>query len=59
MEWSFWRPVINKVLTFSEACSATLDDIIDANAVLDIKIEQEKNAIEKAKREAKDKHGSG
>lgn len=59
MEWSFWRPVLGKVLTFSEACNASLDDIIEANAVLDIKNEQEKLAIEKAKREANQKNGSG
>jgi hypothetical protein len=59
MEWSFWRPILGKVLTFTEACHATLDDIIEANAVLDIKNEQEKIAIEKAKQEANNKHGRG
>lgn len=55
MEWSFWRPILGKVLTFTEACHATLDDIIEANAVLDVKYEQEKIAIEKAKQEANKK----
>ena len=48
-----------KVLTFTEACHATLDDIIEANAVLDVKYEQEKIAIEKAKQEANKNNGSG
>jgi hypothetical protein len=55
LEWSFWRPILGKVFTFTEACHATLDDIIEANAVLDIKHEQEKIAIEKAKQEANKK----
>lgn len=59
MEWAFWRPVLNKILTFQEASNASYEDIIDANAALDIKIEQEKIAIEKAKKEAKQKNGSG
>jgi len=53
MEWAFWRTILGKVLTFTEACNATLDDIIEANAVIDIRNEQEKLSIEKAKKEAK------
>lgn len=59
LEWAFWRPILGKVLTFTEACNATLDDIIEANAVLNIKDEQEKIAIEKAKQESLRKNGRG
>ena len=59
LEWAFWRPILGKVLTFTEACNATLDDIIEANAVLNIKDEQEKIAIEKAKQGANKNNGSG
>lgn len=59
LELYFWRPILGKVLTFTEACQATLDDIIEANAVLDIKAEQEKIAAEKAKQEALRKNGRG
>jgi hypothetical protein len=55
LEWSFWRPILGRVLTFTEACNATLDDIIEANAVLNIKDEQDKIAIEKAKQGANKK----
>lgn len=59
LELYFWRPILGKVLTFTEACQATLDDIIEANAVLDIRNEQEKIATEKAKQEAMKKNGRG
>ena len=59
LEFYFWRPILGKVLTFTEACQATLDDIIEANAVLDIRNEQEKIAAEKAKQEALRKNGRG
>ena len=59
LELYFWRPILGKVLTFTEACQATLDDIIEANAVLDIRNEQEKIAAEKAKQEALRKNGRG
>ncbi len=59
LEWAFWRPILGKVLTFTEACNATLDDIIEANAVLNIKDEQEKIAIEKAKQGANKNNGRG
>ena len=59
LELYFWRPILGKVLTFTEACQATLDDIIEANAVLDIRNEQEKIAAEKAKQEALKKNGRG
>lgn len=59
LEWSFWRPILGKVLTFTEACNATLDDIIEANAVLNIKDEQEKIAIDKAKQGANKNNGRG
>jgi hypothetical protein len=59
LEWAFWRPILGKVLTFTEACNATLDDIIEANAVLNIKDEQEKIAIEKQKQESLRKNGRG
>lgn len=59
LELYFWRPILGKVLTFTEACQATLDDIVEANAVLDIRNEQEKIAAEKAKQEALKKNGRG
>jgi hypothetical protein len=59
LEWSFWRPILGRVLTFTEACNATLDDIIEANAVLNIKDEQEKIAIDKAKQGANKNNGRG
>ena len=59
LELYFWRPILGKVLTFTEACQATLDDIVEANAVLDIKAEQEKIETEKAKQEAMKKNGRG
>jgi len=59
LEFYFWRPILGKILTFTEACNATLDDIVEANAVLDIKAEQEKIAAEKAKQEALRKNGRG
>ena len=59
LELYFWRPILGKILTFTEACNATLDDIIEANAVLDIRNEQEKIAAEKAKQEALKKNGRG
>ena len=59
LELYFWRPILGKVLTFTEACQATLDDIVEANAVLDIKAEQEKIAAEKARQEALRKNGRG
>ena len=59
LEWAFWRPILGKVLTFTEACNATLDDIIEANAVLNIKDEQEKIAIDKAKQGANKNNGRG
>ena len=59
LEWAFWRPILGKVLTFTEACNATLDDIIEANAVLNIKDEQDKIAIEKAKQGANKNNGRG
>lgn len=59
LELYFWRPILGKVLTFTEACQATLDDIVEANAVLDIRNEQEKIAAEKAKQEALRKNGRG
>lgn len=59
LEFYFWRPILGKVLTFTEACQATLDDIVEANAVLDIRNEQEKIAAEKAKQEALKKNGRG
>lgn len=46
----FWRVVLNKVLTFKEASEGTPEDLINANAALDIKIEIEKKKIEEAKR---------
>ncbi len=59
LEWSFWRPILGRVLTFTEACNATLDDIIEANAALNIKDEQEKIAIDKAKQGANKNNGRG
>ena len=59
LEFYFWRPILGKILTFTEACNATLDDIVEANAVLDIKAEQEKIAAEKARQEALRKNGRG
>ena len=59
LEWAFWRPILGKVLTFTEACNATLDYIIEANAVLNIKDEQEKIEIEKAKQGANKNNGRG
>lgn len=39
----FWKPVLEKVLSFSEASMMSMDDLLEANAALEIKAEQEKS----------------
>lgn len=48
-EFLFWRAILGKALTYNEACNSDLQAVIDANAVLDLKAEQERNESEKLK----------
>lgn len=49
-EFLFWRAVLGKVLTYTEAAESDIETLIDANAVLDIKREQEERETEELKR---------
>lgn len=48
--WWFWRPVVNGVLTYSEADEMSMTDLLEANAALDIKIQKENEAMRKKSR---------
>ena len=53
-EWGVWRLVLEKVATLEEINSSwNFLDIIKMNALLDMKIDIEKDAIEKSKKRKK------
>jgi len=40
--WHFWRPIVYKVLTYTEASQLTEYELVEANAALDRKIKETK-----------------
>lgn len=36
----FWRPIVNSVLTYTEASQMHWDELMEANAALDLHIEK-------------------
>ena len=36
LEWLFWRPVVEKVLSFSEASRISLEELLDANEAMSV-----------------------
>ncbi len=40
-EWLFWRPVINNILTYTEACECDFETLLEANGAVSIKLEEE------------------
>lgn len=47
--WTFWRPIMEKMSTFEEMSRMDEEDIAEFNAAIDIKIENVKRAREEAK----------
>ena len=45
--WLFWRPIVNGVLTYTEASQMHITELLEANAALDRKIADEKKAAGK------------
>jgi hypothetical protein len=45
--WLFWRPIVERVLSYSEACEMDIDELYEVNAALDIYIEQKNKANKK------------
>ncbi len=44
--WLFWRVILWRVMTFTEACAADMETIYEANAALNKKIELERRAAQ-------------
>lgn len=41
INWIFWRPVVHGVLTYTEASSLGVSELMEANAALDRRIKEE------------------
>lgn len=41
-EWVFWRPIMEKVLTYSEASVMSPEELMEANAAIDSYIDRSK-----------------
>ena len=56
--WWFWRLVVSESgITYRDARNMDMEDILEANAALDIKIEQQKKEMQKAKSNRRKKGG--
>jgi len=56
--WWFWRLVLSESgITYRDARNMDMEDILEANAALDIKIEQQKKEMQKAKSNRRKKGG--
>lgn len=49
--WWFWRLVLSESgITYLDACEMDMEEIMEANAALDIKIEQQKKGVKKGRK---------
>jgi len=49
--WWFWRLILSDTgITYQDACKMDTEDIMEANAALDIKIEQQKKEVKKGRK---------
>lgn len=46
-KWMFWRLIVERVIPYETAIKMELDEIYEANAALDILIEQKNKAMQK------------
>lgn len=46
-DWWFWRPIVNKVITYSEACQIDQYEILLINAALDKKQKEDNKQWQK------------
>ncbi|WP_158512815.1 hypothetical protein [Priestia filamentosa] len=48
-EWWFWRPIVAKVITYTEALNMSRTQLLRVNMALDIQSEKEEAAMKKKK----------
>lgn len=42
--WFFWRPIVERMATYTEMCDMTPDEMMEFNAAIDSQIQRKKDA---------------